>query len=350
MTPDSRLSLEGPQYVEVQPRGQAAAVPIGGTIVPYREVTLTAQFPGRIEFIAGEEGHRFSEGKVLVKIDDEEMLAQRRAAEAQIANAQASVRNAGVQYHRELRSPSTQQPQGGMMNPMGMMPFMGGDKGDTAVDRRATLYSFGTQMEQAQAALFQAQSRLQEIDAKLKDAASVAPFDGAIMEKFVNVGDTVQPGQPLVSFGDVQYLQVQLDVPVRLVSALSPGMPVPVRLDNAARSLVNAPVAQIFPKADAVRHTVRVKLNLPQGSGAAAGMYAEVFVPDPARASLMANMPSVPFSAIVWRGGLPMAYALRPDGGTELRLLRLGEKVDQDHVVVLTGLAIGEKILANPKN
>jgi multidrug efflux pump subunit AcrA (membrane-fusion protein) len=127
-------------------------------------------------------------------------------------------------------------------------------------------------------------------------------------------------------------------------------MPVPVRLDNAARSLVNAPVAQIFPKADPVRHTVRVKLNLPQGSGAAAGMYAEVLVSDPARASLTANMPSVPLSAIVWRGGLPMAYALRPDGNPELRLLRLGEKVDQDHVVVLTGLAIGEKILANPKN
>jgi RND family efflux transporter MFP subunit len=205
-------------------------------------------------------------------------------------------------------------------------------------------------MEQAQASLFQAQSRLQEIDAKLKDATSVAPFDGAIMEKFVNVGDTVQPGTPLVSFGDVQYLQVQVDVSVRLVSSLSPGMPVPVRLDNANRTQVQAPVAQIFPKADPVRHTVRVKLNLPRGTNAAAGMYAEVFVPDPARASMTANMPSVPLSAIVWRGGLPMAYALRPDGTSELRLLRLGEKVDQDHVVVLTGLAVGEKILANPKN
>jgi multidrug efflux pump subunit AcrA (membrane-fusion protein) len=337
-------------YVEVRPRGEGGAVPIGGTIVPYREVTLTAQFPGRVEFIAGEEGDRFAQGKVLVRLDDEELLARRRAAEAQVANAQATVRNAGVQYHRELRSPTTQTPQGGGMNPMSMMsmPFMGGSDRDSGIDRRASLHSYSTQIEQAQATLFQAQSRLQEIDAKLKDVASVAPFDGAIMEKYVNVGDTVQPGAPLVDFGDVQYLQIQLDVPARLVSGLRSGMQVPARLDDARQTRVNVAVAQIFPKADPIRHTVRVKFNLPPGTRAAAGMYAQVLIPDVTSGSASATMPVVPMSAIVWRGGLPMAYALRPDGSAELRLLRLGERVDRDHVVVLTGLSIGEKVRTHP--
>jgi multidrug resistance efflux pump len=41
----------------------------------------------------------------LVSLDEDELLAQRRAAQAQIATAEASMRNAGVQYSRERQVP-----------------------------------------------------------------------------------------------------------------------------------------------------------------------------------------------------------------------------------------------------
>ena len=51
-------------------------------------------------------------------------------------------------------------------------------------------------------ALRRFQELIEEIDAKLRDAKSLAPFDGVITKKFIEVGDTVQPGQPLIDFSE----------------------------------------------------------------------------------------------------------------------------------------------------
>ncbi|MCB1348276.1 MAG: biotin/lipoyl-binding protein, partial [Maritimibacter sp.] len=78
---------------------------VGGTVIPYKEITVSAQVPGRITFLAGAEGHRAETGEVLVKIDDADVQAQRRAALSQIYQAEAALRNSYMQYSRELYSP-----------------------------------------------------------------------------------------------------------------------------------------------------------------------------------------------------------------------------------------------------
>ena len=44
------------------------AVSLGGTVVPYKDVTFSAQIPGRIKSIAGEEGDHFEEGALLIAL------------------------------------------------------------------------------------------------------------------------------------------------------------------------------------------------------------------------------------------------------------------------------------------
>lgn len=78
---------------------------VGGTVIPFKEVTLSAQVPGRVIFLAGAEGHRATEGEVLVRIDDADLQAKRRAAVAQVYQADAGLRNSYMQYNRELYSP-----------------------------------------------------------------------------------------------------------------------------------------------------------------------------------------------------------------------------------------------------
>ena len=81
-----------------------------------------------------------------------------------------------------------------------------------------------------------------------------------ITDKLVEVGDTVQPGMPLLKFSYSKFLRIQAEVPARLVPGLSKDMVVPARLDvNNTR--VNARVAQIAPKADAQQHTITVKFE-----------------------------------------------------------------------------------------
>jgi len=301
--------------------------------------------PGSVELIAGAEGDFFKQGSVLAALDESEIRAQRQAAIAQIRNAEAAYRNAGVQFYREKEDPTPQQGGTMMSQMMPMpMPFMG-NQSETGVQRGATLHQYGTQIEQARGAIVSAQARLQEIDAKLKDTKSIAPFDGYITHKHVNKGDTVQPGQPLLSFANMGQLQIQTDVPTRLSAPLPPGFMTQVRLADPNQTIVRARVAQIFPMADPTRHTVRVKFDLEPGAPAKAGMYAEVLIPQPGQEQ--GTLPMIPVSAVVYRGGLPMVYVMDTQGQARLHLLRLGEQFG-DQVTVLTGLQGGERILANP--
>ncbi len=341
------------QVVVVRSEQVGNLATVGGTVTPYKEVTLSAQIPGEVRFLAGAEGDKFTKNVVLVRIDDEAIQAQRRAALAQIYNAEVGLRNAHVQYGRELISPRANSPT--TMPGMGMpsmfdqfftRPFsnMAG-RSDTGFERYSNLHAQGAGIGQAQGGLLQAKAQLATLDAKLRDASLTAPFDGVIVEKFVEVGDTVQPGMPMLRFAHVKYLRIRSDIPVRLVPSLQKGMLVPARLDVRGAQ-VQARVAQIYPVADAARHTVTVKFDLPEGVPAAPGMYAEVRIPDQTAGESM--LPVVPEAALIWRGSLPGVFVLLPDGKPSLKLLRLGVPVGGNRVSVLSGLRGGERVIVNP--
>jgi len=347
---EGQSQVNGNNYFTVKQAKGAPTVSLGGTVIPYKEVTLAAQLPGRVKFLAGIEGDAFKKGAVLVSLDDSELLAKRNSALAQWANAESQLRAAGVRYSRELWSPQSESTPGGMGMPNlfdqmftePMESFSGTRR--RGVERRADLYSSGVKITQAQNSLVAARSQIQAIDAKMRDARSLAPFNGVIMKKFVEVGDTMQPGQPLLVFADVEFLQVLVDVPARLRPGINEGMMLQTQLD-VGNQIVPVRVAQIFPMADAQRHTVKVKFDLPQGVSAP-GMYAKVLVPDftaPAR-----NYPVIPVSALRYNGSLPGVYVLGPEGAPELRLIRVGESLQGDYVSVLSGLSAGERVVSNP--
>lgn len=343
-------------------------VSVGGTVIPYKEVTLAAQVPGRVNFLAGIEGDAFDEAETLVTIDASELMAQRQALIARIATADAQLRNASVQYNRELFSPRSRAPVGGMGVPnlfdqvftRPMEDFIG--TRERGAELSADLFASGTQMEEARNAIMQLQAELRAIDSKLRDARSIAPFNGVIVRKFIEVGDTVQPGQPLLNYADIAFLQVEVDIPSRLRPGLREGMMLRAELDVPVRgaetgagttgvgpgaegSGVPVRVAQVFPMADPQRHTVKVKFDLPQGVSEP-GMYAKVLVPDfnaPPRVN-----PVIPRTAIRYNGSLPGVYVIDSGGNPQLRLIRVGEPTPDGGVTVLSGLRAGERIMANP--
>jgi len=342
-----------PQIITVANTKTGTSVVLGGTVVPLREVTLSAQIPGRIEFLAGIEGDWFQPGQVIAAIDDDDLQAKRRQAIANINGQISAVQNAQVQYSREFWSPQSRNigKMPGMALPsmfdqMFTRPFgsaMG--MGNPLLDRQADLYTQNSQLGLARSQHIGAISQLQEIDARLRDSLAVAPFSGVVVKRLVEVGDTVQPGQALFKFADARYLQIKVEVPTRLMSGIQQDMVVPAVLDvGSAR--VSARVAQIYPMADSSRHTVTVKFDLPEGIPGGAGMYAEVMIPD---VNAPVNiLPVIPTSAVVWRGSLPAIFVHNDKNKSELRLLRLGETIDNEHVSVLSGIRTGERIYAQP--
>ncbi|MBF0348609.1 MAG: efflux RND transporter periplasmic adaptor subunit [Magnetococcales bacterium] len=342
----------GHRIITVGEAAIGATTTLGGTVVPYREVSFAAQMPGRVEYIAGVEGDWFKKGVVLVALDEDDLLAKRRSAQAALATATANWRNARVQYTRQVYSGSSMASDNlGMDMPRmfdrvmtrPMSDMIGLDSPE--LTRRAQIYAQGTQIDQARYALTQAQAALQELEAKLRDTRSISPFAGVIVAKHIELGDTVQPGMPLLSFADTRHLQIKVDIPARLMPGVKKGMLIPAKLDVGGVE-AETKVAQVFPMADPQRHTVTVKLDLAKGSPAGPGMYAEVMIPDittPVR-----SLPVIPKSAVSWRGSLPAVLIVTPGKEPELRMIRLGGFVETDSVSVLSGLQVGEQIYAEP--
>ncbi len=337
------------EVVTVQRAAVGGVAAVGGTVQPVDTVKLTAQIPGRVLYVAGDVGSRHKKGEVLVRIDDEELQAKLREAMAAEASAQAQIRAAWAQYQRELASPSKNRTMAGFGFPAMFDDFFAEPLESFAgtrhpgVERGVDVYSRQIQIEQAQHALAQAQARIRQIQSKIRDAESIAPFDGAIAAKYVEEGDTVQPGQPLIDYVDPTRLEVVSDVPVGLRPALHEGARVQVRIGGR---VVPGIVRRIAPVADPVRHTVHVKVALPEGVQAEAGQYAELLIPDPRAQGVPALI--IPQSAVVEKGGLHYVFVVDDKNRAVLRLVRLGEPYGQGMVMVLAGLSEGTKIVKSP--
>jgi multidrug efflux pump subunit AcrA (membrane-fusion protein) len=328
------------------------AVRLGGSVVPEQVVNLTAQMPGDVAFVAGQEGDAFREGDVLVTLDTKALLAKREQVISQIASADAGYRNALVQFQTEKVNPNGQSNSmmGGAPGLFSMFSdparaMMG--QGSPGAERRSNLYSHSVQIETARNSLTQAKAALREVDESLKNASSTAPFDGVIVKKMVEQGDIVQPGMPLVSFADITILQIRIEVPTRLLKGLELGSILQARIDGEPAPLP-VRVERIFPTADVGGHTTTVKFALPIGTRVRSGTYAEVLVPDPAGRG--SALPVIPMSALVWRGSLPAVFKVMEDGSVKLRLIRIDEPSPNGMVSVISGIKVGDTIIAEPSS
>jgi len=345
--------LNAAEIVTVRSSQSSSQTVLGSTVVPYKEITVTAQMPGKITALMGDVGAKFKKGDVLAKIDDAQLMAKRNTLWTQVTSAQAALKNSQAQYRREMISPRSKDISGmpgmGMPSMMDiyftrpMYDMMG--ETNTGYNRYSDLLSRATGVSQAESQVMMVWSQLNELNTKIKDTVSIAPFEGIIMAKMVEEGDAVQPGQPLMRYGFVKYLRLKADVPSMLVASLKKGMSVSVRIGNISPTV--AKISQIYPVADPSRHTVVVKFDLPVGVLASPGMYAEIYLPDSSPGGNMVI--TIPKTALIEGRSLPTVLVADESTQTSsLRLVRLGVEQGDGNVSVVSGLKAGERIINNP--
>ena len=146
----------------VKKASETSHVALGGTVIPWKTVKLSAQMPGDVKSIAGSEGDFFKKGTVLVTLDTATLLAKRHAAEAGLDSARAGLSNAQMQFQRELQNPNSQSNamMGGIPAVMGLMTdpvrSASGRGGNTGIDRSANLHQYRIQIDTAQNQIRQA--------------------------------------------------------------------------------------------------------------------------------------------------------------------------------------------------
>jgi RND family efflux transporter MFP subunit len=287
-----------------------------GVIEAVHQATLSAQTAGRIVELPFDVNDYVASGEVVVRFTDVEQQAAVRRADAATNAAQAAV----TESEADLARIRTLVEEG--------------------VVARAQLDQVVARRDSAVAQLDSAHAALRTAREQLEYTVIRAPYSGILTERYVEIGESVQPGQPLVSGLSLDRLRVNVHVPQSDILAIRAFGRAAVLLDDGAR--VDAAQVTVFPYADPATHSFRVRVELPEvETGLHPGMTVKVaFVLGETDRLL------VPVSALVRRSEVTAVYVIDA-GRLVLRQIRLGHRFG-DHYEVLAGLDDGAVIARDP--
>ena len=293
---------------------------LDGVVEPVHQSTVSAEFVGLIEEINFDVDDFVPEGSVLIRFRDNEQrarLAQNKAAQAE---AKARLIEARQEFKRV----------------------------QNLIAKKLVAQS---EMDRATAALNSAEARLAAAAAQVKVAevqldrtVIKAPYSGFVVARLVEVGETVQVGQPLMTGLSVDDLRVMVQVPQSFITAVSRQDRATIIFPGEQLPKVTVENLTVFPYADPLSHTVKVRMNLPKDlSGIRSGTFVKVSFETGESRQLL-----IPRVAVVHRSELTAVYVTETGGVISLRQVRVGRERDNDMVEVLSGLQEGEKVVLDP--
>lgn len=300
---------------------QAAAATEGrawdGVVEAVQHADLSAQTAGRVTTVSADVDDRVAAGAVLLRLTAFEQQAGADAARAQLRAADAAAAEAESNYRRFAALAAGQYVS------------------------RAQLDQARAARDSAVAARDAARAGLAQAGQQAAYTVVRAPFAGIVSARRVEPGETVAPGQPLMSVYAPGALRIEVQVPQSDAAAIRAAGRAKVELGDGRR--VDAADVIVFPAADAATHSVGVRVLLPRLDDAPQpGVTARVVFPVAGGTQAL----RVPSATLVQRGEVSGVYVLADDR-LGLRQVRPGRRLG-DQVEILAGLKPGERIATDP--
>ncbi|MGD9020499.1 MAG: efflux RND transporter periplasmic adaptor subunit [Lysobacterales bacterium] len=286
-----------------------------GTVEAVHQATVSAQTAGRIAELNYDVDDFVEADSVLVRFTNEEQTAALRQAEAQLAEARARATEAEEDYRR---AQNLQERGLGSQRDL-----------DRALAGR----------DSANARVTAAESAVASAAQRLEYTIVRAPYAGIVTQRHVEMGETVSPGQRLLSGLSLEKLRVAVDLPQSVAIEVRKN---PVAAVITSEGRVDSEKITLFPVADPVTNTFRVRLDLPDGQF---GLYPGMFV-KAAFAIGEAERLLVPATAVLYRSEVTAVYVVS-DAGVRLRQVRTGQRFGE-RVEILSGLSAGEVVALDP--
>jgi len=298
--------------------------PAVGTVQAVHEADVASKLLAKVIEVDVQAGQEVKAGQVLMRLDDQDLRAQLRQAEASVAAAQAARDEAQIEYDRVKRL------------------YEQSNAAKTELDQTDTaLKSKSAELDRAEQARAQAQAVL--------DYATIrSPIDGRVTDKRVEVGDTASPGEVLLTLYDPTRMQLVARVRESLTHRLTVGQTIGVQVDALGHACEGR-VSEIVPEAQSASRTFSVKVTGPCPPGVYSGMFGRLLIPLDEEEVLV-----IPQAAVRRVGQLDIvevAEGAEAAGGSSVsappmlrrRVVQLGRQFG-DQVQVLSGLRVGEKV------
>jgi len=185
-------------------------------------------------------------------------------------------------------------------------------------------------------------ARLEQTGTVQHDVTIDSPASGYITEFNALPNQYVQAETKLYTIADLSTVWVNANVFQTDVGALKPGMLAAITIDTYPGRTFKGRIDQVLPQADTTTRTVPVRFvfNNP-GIALKPGMYVNVSIAVP-----LGHQIVIPASGVLHSGTREIAFIDHGNGYLEPREIEVGTRLD-DHVVVLTGLKLGERIVSS---
>jgi HlyD family secretion protein len=319
------------------PSGGTPILTASGYLVARKQSVISSKIQGRLSELRVEEGSVVRGGEVIARLEDADSLAAIAKAKADIEYAKANLME--------------MQRQAGLQQGLYKDKVVSQDAVDAA-DAKVRI---------EQATVEQDEANLKVQESLLEFTNIRAPFDGVVIKKMTEVGESVAPIPPgvnvstssgaIVAIADMNSLEAEVDVNEANVAQLSTDQPATISVQAIPNHQYQGRLRQIIPTADRTKATVTVKVSiLDKDKYLKPEMSCNVTFLEPKKESQPNTPPqrivTISKDAITTRDGKPVVFEVEE---RKVRMIPVMTGNDLNgQIIVKNGLAGSETLVNNP--
>lgn len=331
--------------VVVVDRGPVVREAFGrGTVESLREASVGFDLSGRLSDVLVDEGDRVSLGQALARLETDQAEADLRSALTNVAAARSSLTRLAAEEERARTAFAAAQRESART----VVLVEGGaatlQQRDDAADRmrlaRSDLDRVLAQRAEATRGIDVASGGAEQRRVTLGRAELLAPFDGLVTRRLREPGDTVTVGASVLRVVDTERVVVSAAIDETVLDQLAFDQPATLRFPGDPRP-VSGHVSRIGWEADRATHELLVEVTPDDlGRRVAIGQRADV------RVALERRDDALRVPTALLRRDADGPYLLVDVGGRVGRVPAVLGLSGAEHVEVLTGLAVGDRVLS----
>ncbi|HVP53737.1 MAG TPA: efflux RND transporter periplasmic adaptor subunit [Candidatus Eisenbacteria bacterium] len=321
--------------------GPSAGTPIltaSGYLVARHQSVISSKIQGRLSALYVEEGTYVKKDEVIARLEDTDYVAAVAKAKADIEYAKANL----AEMERQAR----------LQRGLYKEKVVSQDALDAA-DSRVALAK--ATIDQDKAALLQQQ-------ALLDFTVIRAPFDGVVVKKMAEVGESVAPIPPgvnistssgaIVAIADMNSLEAEVDVNEANVGELAQGYPADINVQAIPDHTYKGVLRQVIPTADRTKATVTVKVSiLDKDRLIKPEMSCNVTFLEPQKKgdekeAAPVRIVTIPKDAVTTRDGKQVVFTIEKNKAHEVAVVTGNELNGQ--IIIKSGLTGSESLVNNP--
>jgi RND family efflux transporter MFP subunit len=310
--------------VTPQRQGKPRELVLPGNVDAFYSAAIHSQVTGYVQEWRKDIGAEVHQGDVLAVVETPELDERIAVAQSELAKAKANLALAKVTADRwnSLRATGAVSQQ-------------------TADEKESDAHAKAAEVEAAQ-------SNIDRLKAMKAFSNIVAPFDGVVTARNVDVGSLVKADgndtQPLFTVADIHQMRIYVPVPESYAGDLKDGMTATLELPEFPNRRFDAKIATSSHAIDPRSRTLLVELLADNKDGLLSpGAFARIHFeipPDP-------ETVRIPASALLFRDNAAEVATLGPDNRIVLKKVRIARDLGTE-VEIMNGLSKNERIVPNP--